>query len=226
MARALARAVVNGNGVDVAAVDGLMQQPRAGDGQHARACADVERMAGTAALQHFHEREETAESCAVMPGAEGERRLDLDADVVCAKARAVMRAMHENAAGADGLQSRQRVLDPVALFDGGKADGLGGLVAEDGFDEPAQRVFVGRVLEEHLGRPLARLLVLEDAGRGLGGIESFDDEIGDRARARRVAHETQQRAGPIGRQTFKHAACLARGAAIRQRASQIDSGAA
>ena len=53
---------------------------------------------------------------AVMAGAEGEAGLDLDADVVRADARAVVRAVHEKAPGAHGREAGQRIGDPVALL--------------------------------------------------------------------------------------------------------------
>ena len=54
---------------------------------------------GRRALDNPIQRQQAAARRAVMAGAEGERRLDLDADPVRRNARAVMRAVHREAAG-------------------------------------------------------------------------------------------------------------------------------
>ena len=41
----------------------------------------------------------------MMAGAEGKRRLDFDADAIDGNSGAIMRAMNDEAAGRDGLQS-------------------------------------------------------------------------------------------------------------------------
>ena len=79
-----------------------------------------------------------------MAGAEGERRLDLDADVIRAPPAPIMRAMHQHAAGADRGQSGKSVLHPVLLGDCRKARrprrfGVGG-----GLDQGKNLRFVGR----------------------------------------------------------------------------------
>ena len=48
-----------------------------------------------------------------MAGAEGKPGLDLDGEVAGAAPVAVMRAVHQKAAGADGLQALQRTRHPV-----------------------------------------------------------------------------------------------------------------
>ena len=76
-----------------------------GDGEHAAAGAEIEdaRRGGVAArrLANPIERQQTAARGAVMAGAEGERRLDLDADAVGGNAGAIVRAVHDEAAGGD-----------------------------------------------------------------------------------------------------------------------------
>ena len=109
--------------VDVAACDALMKNQRAGDRQNPGAGSDIENPRLAPALGDSVERLETAERCAVMAGAEGERRLDFDADVVGAPPPPVMRAMDQHPAGAHRGEAGQRILDPVLLGDGRKAGG-------------------------------------------------------------------------------------------------------
>src|SRR5690606_41159690 len=75
--------------------------------------AEVERVARGLApcdpLQHL----EAAGRGAVMAGAEGEPRLDLDGDVADAPPCPIMAAVDEEAADADRLQAGQRVRHPV-----------------------------------------------------------------------------------------------------------------
>ena len=52
---------------------------------------------------------------AVMAGAEGERRLDLDRDVVRFDARAVVGAVNEKAPRANRREAGKRIGDPIAL---------------------------------------------------------------------------------------------------------------
>ncbi len=75
-------------------------------------------MSRTALLQFRMEREQAACRGAVVAGAKGERGRNLDADIVDPHRIAVMRAMDEHAAGADGLQAIERGGDPVLLVDG------------------------------------------------------------------------------------------------------------
>ena len=52
-----------------------------------------------------------------MPGAEGQRRLDLDADAVEGNTGAVVRAVHNEAAGADRLQPGEAFGHPILRHD-------------------------------------------------------------------------------------------------------------
>ena len=72
------------------------------------------------------ERQQAAARGAVMAGAEGERRLDLDADAVGRDAGAIMRAVHDEAAGRDRRQSGEASRDPVLRRDALEAERLGG----------------------------------------------------------------------------------------------------
>ena len=91
--------------VDVAGDDARAQNFRRRDRQHAGAGAEVEHAASPPPLRQIIERQQTAARGAVVAGAEGERRLDLDADVVGPDAGAVMRAVHDEAAGPHRLQA-------------------------------------------------------------------------------------------------------------------------
>ena len=87
-----------------------------------------------------------------MPGAEGERRLDLDRKVVRPDRSLVMDAVDEEASGPNRLQPVERGLDPVLLLQAREGGALG-LGADDRPDELAQGVGVGLVREIGLERP-------------------------------------------------------------------------
>ena len=147
-----------------------------------------------------------------MAGAEGEPRLDLDADVVGADLGAIVRAMDEKPPGADRLETGKRIGDPVALF--GEAECRGRAVSSPAAAATSSRksVLVGLETEIGLDQPsLAaarpRRLGLERGRGGLGRLEALDDEIGDRARARSSVTSASVR-GVVGRQTFEHAKFL------------------
>ena len=85
LSRALARATRTALGVDVGRQHALPQRARGGDGEHARAGAEVENARPRATARRLAdpvERQQAAARGAVMAGAEGERRFDLDADAV------------------------------------------------------------------------------------------------------------------------------------------------
>ena len=121
------------------------------------------------------QRHQAAARRAVMAGAEGERRLDLDAEIVRMHARAVVRAVHEEAAGAHRLQAFEALAYPVGVADGLEAQRLRGLVAAGDADELAQPHLVSRALHVHGDLPLAAV-VLEGGASGLFGVEAFGQE--------------------------------------------------
>jgi hypothetical protein len=139
-----------------------------------------------------------------MAGSESERRLDLDADVVCAPPSPIMRAVDQHAAGADWGQSGKSVLHPVLLGDSRKARrprrfGVGG-----GLDQGKDLRFVGRSREIDLDGPSGAVVQFEVGGVGLCRLDGFVDEVGDGAGAFFVAIEAQHVAGVIGGKAFKH----------------------
>ena len=75
------------------------------------------------------ERQQAAARGAVMAGAEGERRLDLDADPAWRDAGAIVRAVHDEAAGRDRLQAREALAHPILGGDALEAQRLAGLCA-------------------------------------------------------------------------------------------------
>ena len=147
---------------------------------------------------------------AVMAGAEGERRLDLDRNVVGAHPGAVMRAVDEKAPGAHRRKPGERIGDPVALRRAAEFESGRRRLARRRGDEVAQQRLVGRKAEidfDHPGLAASeRRVGLEGRGRGLRGLEALDDEVRDRARARLVTDETHHVGGVVGRQAFEHRA--------------------
>src|SRR5262249_534088 len=59
------------------------------------------------------ERKQTAARAAMMPGAEGERRLDLDADTIRWHPGARMRGMHDETASQHGTEALAALADPI-----------------------------------------------------------------------------------------------------------------
>ena len=83
LSRALSRATRTACAVDIGRQHAAAQRARRGDGEHAGAGAEVENASRPCRrLAHPVQREQAAARRAVMAGAEGERRLDLDADPV------------------------------------------------------------------------------------------------------------------------------------------------
>jgi hypothetical protein len=149
------------------------------DRQNACAAADVEDALRARALQHPVQQRQTSSRGAVVPRSERQSRFDLDADVVLAQLLAIMGAMDDEAAHADGRQAGERIGDPVPLrqriiFDlprKGRAAGrrddtfhdfMVGLIAKIRFDEP-RLLSLGAWLVDFKGR-----------GGAVARIEKFD----------------------------------------------------
>ena len=101
-----------------------LQRFRRGDRQHAGAGAEIEHAPRTVRLQHMIEQQQAAARGAVMAGAERQRRLDLDAELVRRDARAIMLAVHDEAPGGDRDEVLEAGLDPVPGLDGVEGDVL------------------------------------------------------------------------------------------------------
>ena len=195
---------LDGHGIDVAAGDALMEEQGARDGEHASARSHVENPSRAPALGSAFERLETPQRRAMMAGAESERRLDLDADVVRPPPRPVMRAMHQHAAGAHRREARKRVFDPILLGDGRKTRRSRSVGVGRDRDQGANLGLVGRAGEIDLDRPLRPAIFFKGRGGGLGRIERLDDDVGDGAGAPLVAGKAQHMAGAVRGKPFKH----------------------
>ena len=86
-AATFSRATCAARGSMSLASTGRCRRPGGGNREHAGSGADVEDAARAARLEQAVERQQASPRGAVMAGAEGERRLDLDADAVGADAR-------------------------------------------------------------------------------------------------------------------------------------------
>ena len=153
--------------------------------------------------------QKTAVRGAVMAGAEGKPRLDLDPDVVYADAGAIMGAMNEKTPGPHGLQAGERIRYPVALLREAKGRGARRLIVRRRRDQRPHRLLVRRKAEISFHHPCpaaARpaLLGLEDGRRRLARLEALGDEVCDGAGAALVADEAELMRGIVGRQAFEH----------------------
>ena len=134
----------HGAGVVVGRDHAAAQRARGGDGEHARAGAEIEntrrRLAAAKRFAQPVQRQETAARGAVMAGAEGERRLDLDADAVERNAAAVVRAVHRKTAGRDRLKPGEACADPILHGDTLEAQRLSSRRPQHGRDQVAYLV--------------------------------------------------------------------------------------
>ena len=127
-----------------------------------------------AAASDVAEQHEAAAGRAVMAGAEGERRLDLDAELVHAHGAAIMLAMQQKPSGADRREAGERVRDPIGLLHAAEFHLGGERRARHEADELADLRLVRRRAEIGLDDPRALDLgpvgrLLEGAGRVSAG---------------------------------------------------------
>ena len=97
------RAIATASAIDIARQHRMPKGFRRRDREHAGAGADVQHSPRTLRLGNPIQCQQAAARRSVMAGAEGKRRLDLDADAVRRNPRAVVRAMHREPAGLDRL---------------------------------------------------------------------------------------------------------------------------
>ena len=126
-----------------------------------------------------------------MAGPEGERRFDFEGEVVCTHPHAIVRTVHQESAGAHGMQPFERACHPASLLHAVEAEGRDAFRSDSRFEQAANRVLVRCMSEEDFEDPgfwvrRARL-VLESRGGGFGGIKRFHDQIGGRSRPPLVA---------------------------------------
>ena len=164
------------------------------------------------ALQRAGKGEEAAARRAVMPGAEGERRLDLDRKVVRPDRGPVVDAVDEEASGPDRLQPVERGPDPVLLREA-REGGLVRGVADDRPDELAHGLLVGLAGEIGLERPGAAVLGLEGRDRGLAGVEDLAEEVRRLPRRSLVGCKPHDMGRTVRVQAFEHAPAYHRGPA-------------
>ena len=108
----------------------------------------------------------------MVAGAERQRGLDLDADVVGLDAAAVVRAMHDKAAGAHRRQAGEALLDPVGCRYRREGKGSGSLFSSRVRELRAQGGFIGRIAEvdRHLPTPV---FALERRADGIVAVENL-----------------------------------------------------
>ena len=149
---------------------------------------------GLVGLQDVAEQQQAAAGGAVMAGAEGERRLDLDAELVGGDLGPVMLAMDDKAPGMNRHQLVERRLDPVLGLHRVELDGACGLVTGGERDQVADRDLFGASAKCMVTsqRPLgpSKAATAASPSRGLRS------EIGDTARGKFVA---DRKAGAVGR---------------------------
>ena len=166
-----------------------------GDRKHARAGADIEDTPGplTAARQRI-QCQQAAAGGAVMTCAECGGRLDFEADAMARHPRAVVRAVHDEAAGRDRPKPDQAFLDPVARRDLLHDERACQLVAAGERDHRAQAAELGTVAKMQIDLP-AFVRPLEGRAHHLGRIETLGQEIGDTARRAFAGNETGNESG-------------------------------
>ena len=98
--------------IDIARQYFLVQRLGGGNRQHAGAGAEIEYAAGAASFQDVIEQQQAAARGAVVAGAERQRRLDFDADLVGRNPFAVMLPVHDEASGRDRDEVLEAGPDP------------------------------------------------------------------------------------------------------------------
>ena len=139
-------------------------------------------------LGQIVQRQQAAARGAVMAGAEGERGLDLDAQRVDRHRGAVMRAVHDEAAGAHRLEAGEALRHPVGLRQRLEGQRRRRVLARRHPHQRAHRRLVGRLAEIDRHLPAAAV-ALEGGAGGVVGIERFVQRAGQRARGFLVAGE-------------------------------------
>ena len=153
-----------------------------------------------------------------MAGAERQRRLDLDAEPVGRHLRAVVAAVHDEAAGANGHQFFKARLDPVPGLDRVECDCLRHLRAGRIADQSADPRLVGRIGEIHGDSP-APIRPLERGNRGLALEKALGEAIDHPFCGRFAANRKSRAVGAGGAGRGHHRpGCLARLAAAGSRA--------
>ena len=171
---------LNTDWINVAGCDRPPRCLRCRDGEHAGPAADIENAARALSIENAVEREQTALGRAVVPGAEGERSLDLDTDPIRCNAVAVVRAVDHKPPNSYRRQPCKALGYPIARRDCGEGQAFTRRIAGEIADEGAQRVLIRRPLEVNFNRPGAPLL--EGRNRGFAGREGLAESIEESSR--------------------------------------------
>ena len=124
------------------------------------------------------EQQQAAARGAVVAGAERQRRLDFDAELVGRDTFAVMLAVHDEASGGHGDEVFEAGLDPILGLDRVEGDALGDISAGRFGDEFADQRLIGRLGEMHRDVPSA-IRPFECGDRGLALKKNFGQDIDD-----------------------------------------------
>ena len=175
----------DGAGVDVGREHAAAQRAGGGDGEDAAAGAEIEDAPTPTPsgqrLAKVIEREQAAARGAVMAGAEGQRRFDLDPDPVDRDAGAVVGAVHDKTARRDRRQAGEALAHPVLRRDAREVQLPGRRGPGGARDHRAHRLAVGRraKIDRDLPTPAAGV---EQAHGDIVSGEVFGEEIGQSAR--------------------------------------------
>ena len=111
-----------------------------------------------------------------MAGAEGERGFDFDADAVWRNAGAVVCAVHDEAAGRNGLEPDEAFGNPIFGGDRGETKCLGRFCTGRRPDQRAQRLRIGFGAGMNVDAPMAPAFIHKADGDGIGR-EALGDKI-------------------------------------------------
>ncbi len=180
--------------IDIACRDAGMKKSCRRNRQNPAAGADIEHTVDLPTLCKIGERPQAPTRRAMVTGAEGERRLDLDADVVGAQFCAVVRAMNEKAADAHRLEIGEALRDPIRRRDRLDGQQPRRSLARRDRDQTAQICLLGRLAKMDGNLPAAGPILEGRAGRILA-VEAFAEICRQPACGLFVAGEPCDRGG-------------------------------
>src|SRR5215470_10106391 len=186
----------NAHGINVASQHRPPHRPCCGNGEHPGPGADIKNTTRVSSLENAVERHEAAARRAMMPGAEGECSLDLDADPIWRNTVAVVGAMDHKAPDGDRRQPSEAVSHPIARCDGREHDALAHRIAGEIAEEHAHRVLIRWALEINFDGPGAHLF--KDRNSCFTGLEYLQQGL-----VREGIEEPSRRAA-VGDKPGKH----------------------
>ena len=204
----------HGRLVDVGADGQLRARASGGNGQQARAGADIQHLVEPARLDQAVIGLQTADGRAVVTGAEGRAGLDAQIDGAGRQAATVVHAVDEEATRSHRRQARQRHGQPVGVGQGVARDLQVVLRQQrhhafvfvfrgrEGVDAPDVLVLV--LFQDRVGRAFEARMVVDGVGGGLG----FDARTaGDDLLGRIVGHDAPTRARRPKKRAFSASSC-------------------